>query len=68
MSVQVNVRVPLMGKETVLRVGQIIRDNPGAVEALEAFLDDFEDKVAAPTLLARVEALEARMTQLEGKA
>ena len=68
MSVQVNVRVPLMGKETVLRVGQIIRDNPGAVEALEAFLDDLEAQAAAPSLLARVEALEARMAQLEGKA
>ena len=62
---QVNIRVPEAARDVLLKVGAKLRQDPAAVEALEAFLASLDDPTATPALADRVAALEARLAKLE---
>lgn len=61
---QTNVRAPLEARDTLLRVGAHLRGDPTFLPKLQAFLDAHEAEQADPTLVDRIEALEAAVRRL----
>lgn len=63
---QTNVRAPKEARETLLRIGGLLRGDPAFLARLQSFLDEYEGGTAGPDLAQRVADLEARMAALEG--
>ena len=65
---QVNVRAPIEAKDTLLRVGRLIRGTPDFLPKLQAFLDSYEGETLDQSLVDRLARIEARLAALEGGA
>lgn len=61
---QINVRVPLAGRELIKRVAKDIREVPGFRERLERWLSEGGGDERTDFLTARLERLEARFAEL----
>lgn len=66
-SEQVNVRVPSNGRDLILRLARLMREDSRFSAKLERFLDDIEDKTATPLLGERIEQIERRLLTIETK-
>lgn len=64
---QTNVRAPIEARDTLLRIGGLLRGDPDFLPKLQAFLDSYEGVSTDPTLPERIEDLERRMAALEAK-
>lgn len=63
---QTNVRAPIEARDTLLRIGGLLRGDPAFLARLRDFLDEYEgDEPAGLTLGERVARLEARLAALE---
>lgn len=62
---QTNVRAPIEARDTLLRIGGLLRGDPDFLPKLQAFLDGYEGITADPTLPDRVADLERRIAALE---
>lgn len=65
-ALQINVRAPEEARKTLQRLGGFLRDDPGFLDKLEAFLDEYDKGIAGPTFADRLADLEARVARLEG--
>lgn len=63
---QVNVRAPIEAKDTLLRVGRLIRGTPDFLPKLQAFLDSYEGETLDQSLADRVDRLEALVAEMRG--
>lgn len=62
---QINVRAPAETRDTLLRIGGLLRGDPEFLGKLQAFLDDYEGGAAGPSVADRLAELEARVARLE---
>lgn len=62
---QTNVRAPIEARDTLLRIGGLLRGDPDFLGKLQAFLDGYEGITAEPTLPERIVDLERRIAALE---
>lgn len=62
---QINVRAPEEARKTLQRLGGFLRDDPGFLDNLDAFLDEYDKGTAGPTFADRLAELEARVARLE---
>lgn len=62
---QTNVRAPKEARDTLLRIGGLLRGDPEFLARLQAFLDEYEGGAAGPDLAQRLTDLEARVARLE---
>lgn len=62
---QTNVRAPLEARDSLLRIGGLLRGDPDFLPKLQAFLDEYEGVAAEPTLPERLADLERRIAALE---
>lgn len=62
---QTNVRAPLEARDSLLRIGALLRGDSDFLPKLQAFLDGYEGISSDPTLPERVAELERRLTALE---
>ena len=62
---QTNVRAPIEARDTLLRLGGLLRSDPDFLPKLQAFLDGYEGITACPILPDRVADLERRLAALE---
>ncbi len=62
---QTNVRAPIEARDTLLRIGGLLRGDPEFLGKLQAFLDSYEGVSNDPTLPERMDALERRLAALE---
>ena len=62
---QTNVRAPIEARDTLLRIGGLLRGDPDFLGKLQAFLDSYEGVSNDPTLPERMDALERRLAALE---
>lgn len=64
---QTNVRAPIEARDTLLRLGGLLRGDPDFLPKLQSFLDGYEGVTAEPTLPERMDALERRLAALEAE-
>ena len=64
---QTNVRAPIEARDTLLRIGGLLRGDPDFLGKLQAFLDSYEGITSDPTLPDRVADLERRLAALEAE-
>lgn len=62
---QINVRAPHEARDTLLRIGWLLRGNPSFLDHLTAFLDEYKGNEAGMSLEDRIASLDARVTELE---
>lgn len=62
---QTNVRAPIEARDTLLRIGGLLRGDPDFLPKLQSFLDGYEGITAEPTLPERIVDLERRIAALE---
>lgn len=65
---QTNVRAPIEARDTLLRIGGLLRSDPDFLPKLQSFLDGYEGVSNDPTLPERIEDLERHMAAIKATA